>query len=95
MRYELLAGEPGESTFILVLDEGDEAFKCIAEFSEREGVAAASITAIGAFQTATIVFFDYETKSYVKIPVEAQSEVLSMSGDMNLFVRFELTTSKS
>lgn len=82
MKHKLLASEAGERTFILVLDEGDEAFRCIVDFAEREGVTSASITAIGAFRSATIAFFDFETKSYEKIPVAVQSEVLSMLGDI-------------
>lgn len=47
-------------------------------------MTAASITAIGAFRAATIAFFEYETKNYKKIPVEVQSEVLSLMGDVAL-----------
>lgn len=84
MKHKLLASDAGERTFILVLEEGDEAFKCITGFAEREGITAASVSAIGAFRSATIAFFEYETKSYSRIPVEVQSEVLSMLGDLAL-----------
>lgn len=82
MKHKLLASDAGERTFILVLEEGDEAFRCITGFAEREGITAASVSAIGAFRSATIAFFEYETKNYSKIPVEVQSEVLSMLGDL-------------
>ena len=82
MKHKLLADNAGERTFILVLDEGEEAFECITAFAEREGVTAASITAIGAFRVATIAFFEFQAKNYRKIPVEVQSEVLSMLGDV-------------
>lgn len=82
MQHRLLAADAGDRTFILVLDEGDEAFECITAFAEREGVTAASITAIGAFRAATVAFFEFQTKNYRKIPVEVQSEVLSMLGDV-------------
>ena len=82
VKHKLLASDAGERTFILVLDEGDEAFARIAAFAEENSVTAASITAIGAFRSATIAFFEYETKNYKKIPVEVQSEVLSMIGDV-------------
>jgi predicted DNA-binding protein with PD1-like motif len=84
MQHKLLASDAGERTFILVLEEGDEAFSCLTGFAKREGVTAASITAIGAFRAATIAFFEYETKNYKKIPVEVQSEVLSLIGDVAL-----------
>ncbi|AOF94406.1 PPC domain-containing DNA-binding protein [Sinorhizobium sp. RAC02] len=82
MQHKLLANDAGERTYILVLDEGDEAFKCITDFAESENVTAASITAIGAFRSATIAFFEFENRNYRKIPVEVQSEVLSMLGDV-------------
>lgn len=82
MKHKLLANDAGERTFILVLDEGDEAFSTISDFADRNGISAASVTAIGAFRSATIAFFEFETKSYTKIPVQVQSEVLSMIGDI-------------
>lgn len=82
MKHKLLASDAGERTFILVLDEGDEAFRCITDFAQKEGVTAASITAIGALRAATIAFFEFETKNYKRIPIEVQSEVLSMLGDV-------------
>lgn len=82
MKHKLLVSDAGERTYILVLDEGDEAFRCITDFAERESLTAASITAIGAFRAATIAFFEFDTKHYRKIPVEVQSEVLSMLGDI-------------
>lgn len=82
MKHKLLVSDAGERMYILVLEEGDEAFKCIADFATREKLTAASVTAIGAFRAATIAFFEFETKHYRKIPVEVQSEVLSMLGDI-------------
>lgn len=82
MKHKLLASDAGERTFILILEEGDEAFACLTDFARKEGVTAASVTAIGAFRAATVAFFEFETKHYRKIPVEVQSEVLSMIGDV-------------
>jgi len=82
VKHKLLASDAGERTFILVLDEGDEAFSSISAFAEKNGISAASVTAIGAFSRATIAFFEFEKKSYKKIPVPEQSEVLSAIGDI-------------
>lgn len=82
MKHKLLASDAGERSFIVVLDEGDEAFASITAFAERNDIAAASLTAIGVFSEATIAFFEFETKSYRKIPVPEQTEVLSMIGDI-------------
>ena len=50
--------------------------------AERGG--AASLTAIGAFSKATVGWFDLSTKTYRKIPVGQQCEVLSAIGDVAL-----------
>lgn len=82
MKHKLLANDAGERTFILILEEGDEAFTCLTAFAQQERITAASVTAIGAFRSATIAFFEFETKNYKRIPVEVQSEVLSLMGDI-------------
>jgi predicted DNA-binding protein with PD1-like motif len=82
MHSTLLAENDGKRVFALVLDAGEEAFACISRFANEQTVSAASITAIGAFELATVGFFDFETKSYKEIPVDQQSEVLSLIGDV-------------
>ena len=82
MKHKLLVEDAGERSFILVLDEGEEAFGAIRDFAEENGIDAASITAIGAFRAARIAFFEFDTKTYTPIPVDVQSEVLSMIGDI-------------
>lgn len=71
-----------ERTHILVLDAGDEAMGEITRFADERGVQAASFTAIGAFESALIAYFDTEQKQYVDIPVDEQVEVLSLAGDI-------------
>ncbi|MGQ8631134.1 PPC domain-containing DNA-binding protein [Agrobacterium sp. DE0009] len=83
MKSRLLAGG-AERTFILVIEPEEEAFEAIKRFAKRENINAASVTAIGAFSTATLAFFDLASKEYKEIPVSAQSEVLSMLGDIVL-----------
>ncbi|GAA3065290.1 DNA-binding protein [Rhizobium viscosum] len=72
----------GERSFILVLNDGEEAFQAIGRFAEEKRIIGASLTAIGAFSHATIGFFDFATKTYRKIPVEEQREALSAIGDI-------------
>ena len=40
-----------ERTFVLVLDQGEEAFRAITDFANKEQVSGAAVTAIGAFAT--------------------------------------------
>jgi len=84
MKSKLVAQNGGERTFVLVLDPDDEAFATIGKFAEQERLSAASLTAIGAFSKATVGWFDLAAKTYRKIPVAQQCEVLSAIGDVAL-----------
>ena len=82
MRSKLISESDGVRTFVVVLDSGDEAFRSISDFAAAESVTAAAVTAIGAFQNATVGWFDFASKTYRKIPVVEQCEVLSAIGDI-------------
>ncbi|MGN8153604.1 PPC domain-containing DNA-binding protein [Agrobacterium sp. 22094] len=71
-----------ERNFVLVLDDGEEAFGAITKFCEEQNITGASLTAIGAFKRAKLGFFDFAQKRYIDIPVDTQSEVLSAIGDV-------------
>src|SRR5215468_8125084 len=71
-----------ERTFVLVLDEGEEAFKAITDFANKEKISGASVSAIGAFAHAKGGWFDFAAKSYKPIDVGEQCEVLSLIGDV-------------
>lgn len=77
MKSRLLASA-AERTFILVIEPDEEAFDAIRRFARTENINAASVTAIGAFSTATLAFFDLSSREYKEIPVTEQSEVLSL-----------------
>ena len=80
--HSKLIQKNGSRTFIIVLDTGEEAFKVISSFANQNNILAASLTAIGAFERATVGWFDFDSKEYVKIPVGNQVEVLSLLGDI-------------
>ena len=67
---------------VVVLDSGEEAFAALTRFANESGISAASLTAIGAFERATVGWFDFASKSYRKIEVGEQCEVLSAIGDI-------------
>jgi uncharacterized protein len=71
-----------DRTFVLVLDQGEEAFNAITKFANHEGIDAASVTAIGAFAEAKVGWFDLASKTYKPIAVNEQCEVLSLLGDV-------------
>ncbi len=82
MKSKLVADNAGERTYVLVLDPGEEAFQTIGRFADEEHLSAASLTALGAFSKATVGWFDLAAKTYRKIPVAQQCEVLSAVGDI-------------
>jgi uncharacterized protein len=82
MRTRIVHDEGGLRTLVAVLETGDEAMGCLTQFARAEGLTAAQLTAIGAFSTAQLAFFDWQTKDYRPIPVEEQTEVASMTGDV-------------
>jgi hypothetical protein len=82
MKSQRIASEGRGETLVVILDDGEEAFSALQEFARKEGVSAASLTAIGAFSRATVGWFDFASKSYKEIAVEEQCEVLSAIGDV-------------
>lgn len=73
-----------ERTYILVIEPGEEAFDAISRFADSENIDAASVTAIGAFKSAVLAFYDLDARRYAEIPVDRQTEVLSLIGDITL-----------
>lgn len=77
---ELDAGPP--RSFVVVLGEEDSVTDELVAFAADNGVEAAAVTAFGGFRAATLGFFDLADKDYVRIPVDEQTEVLSLIGDI-------------
>jgi len=73
-------GDP--ATYVVVLEPGDEAIKALADFAGTQQLSAAQITGIGAFERATVGWFDRRTAEYHPIYVDEQCEVLSLIGDV-------------
>ena len=82
MKSKLLHDEIGLKTFALVFDKNDEVREGLLEFANANRLADAQVTAIGAFSKVTLGYFDRESKSYRKIPLNEQVEVLSLSGNI-------------
>ena len=82
MKAKLVSAREQAQVHVVVLDSGEEAFATLARFAGEAGISAASLTAIGAFERATVGWFDFDSKSYRKIEVNEQCEVLSAIGDV-------------
>jgi uncharacterized protein len=83
MRAKVLNEIP-ERTIALVLDRGDEVMSSLQAFAADHHLTASRLTAIGAFESATVGWFDWERKAYERITVDEQVEVLSLVGDIAL-----------
>lgn len=82
MKTKTVSDEPGAQVHVVILDAGEEAFAALTKFANEAAISAASLTAIGAFAKATVGWFDFAAKTYRKIEVDEQCEVLSAIGDV-------------
>ena len=70
------------ATYVVILDAGEEAFTALSDWAVRERISAAQVTAVGAFERATVGWFDRAAKDYRHVRVRQQCEVLSLLGDI-------------
>lgn len=83
MRAKLI-NDGSEKTYALILESGEEAVSQLQRFARENNLDATRLTAIGAFSSATLGYFNWESKDYEKIAVNEQVEVLSLIGDIAL-----------
>lgn len=83
MRSKLVNESP--ETHVLIFESGDEVVEGITDFAVENGLFAASLSAIGAFSSVELGYFDAVNKTYKRIPVKEQVEVLSLIGDIVLY----------
>jgi predicted DNA-binding protein with PD1-like motif len=81
MRSKLL-DEAGGRSWVLVFETGDELTETLLAFAREHGVTAADFTAIGAFETVTLAYFDWERKEYEEHLLDDQVEVLALTGNL-------------
>jgi predicted DNA-binding protein with PD1-like motif len=82
MQHKLLHENDGQRTFAVVLETGEEVMESLQSFVERQGITAAQFTAIGALSDVVLMYFDWQKKGYISIPVREQVEVASLIGDV-------------
>jgi hypothetical protein len=81
MKYKIVE-DADVVTYVVVCDPGDEAVAALTQFARAEDLEAAQITAVGAFEHATVGWFDRVARDYRRIPVDQQCELLSLLGDV-------------
>lgn len=74
--------QAGERVYVLVLAPGEEAMAALGAFAAESRLSGASLSAIGAFEGATVGWFDLEARTYRPIVVSEQCEALSLLGDI-------------
>jgi uncharacterized protein len=83
MKHKQINDAP-ERTFALVFDRGDEAVSELTRFAREQRLDAARLSGIGAFERVVVGFFDLERMDYERIPIEEQTEVVAVLGDVAL-----------
>ena len=83
MKFKLI-NEGGEKTFALVFEKRDEVITEFKRFASERRLFTSHFTAIGALSDLVLGFFDPVKKTYKKIAVQEQVEVLSLAGDVTI-----------
>lgn len=84
MKYKLLDATD-KTVYLLVFDSGDNVMEGLKTFANEHSLKAAHFTGVGAFSTVELGFFDFATRSYKKIPVNEQVELVSLIGNVALY----------
>ncbi len=81
MKYKLLNDAPLR-TYAVVFDPGEEVVNELTTFARAEKLNASQFTGIGALSSVVLGYFQWDEKSYKRIPVDEQVEVVSLLGDI-------------
>jgi predicted DNA-binding protein with PD1-like motif len=77
-----IINEGEQRSFVLVFDSGDEVIASLSSFARGHRISAAQFTGIGAFSDLVLGYFDWQQKSYRRIPLVEQVEVVSLLGNI-------------
>ena len=84
MKSKLLQNE-NQRTFVIVFETGDEVINGLLEFAKQNQINSGFFTGLGAFERVTVAFYDLEKKEYQHIPINEQTEVMSLVGNIVLY----------
>jgi len=84
MKVKLLNESGGQRDFAVIFHPGDEFFAGLTQFAEEYHVESAHLTAVGGLHDARLAWYDESKKAYRLIPIDRQSEVDSLVGDIAL-----------
>lgn len=84
MKTKLLAETAGLRSFAVVFATRDDPLEGLRRFAVEHAIGGAQLTAIGAFEALTVGYFDWSAKSYRRIAIDEQVEVLTLTGNIGL-----------
>ena len=84
MKSKLLVDGTTDKTWVIIFETGDEAMSGLLAFAAQQSITSAHFTAIGAFASAVLGYFEWETKQYRRFAVDEQVEVVTLIGDIAL-----------
>jgi predicted DNA-binding protein with PD1-like motif len=84
MRSKLIDERGGARTFVLVFGQGESVMEPLLDFLRARSIGAARLTGIGALESVTLGYFDWDTKEYERRVIDEQTELLSLTGDVAL-----------
>jgi uncharacterized protein len=84
MKSRQISGRNGERIFIVVYEAGEAFHEPLVSLANQNQLASSQFTAIGAFRSATIGYFERERRDYIKLSLGEQVEVLTLNGNITL-----------
>mgnify|MGYP001568257856 FL=1 len=73
-----------EGIFVLRLDSGEEIVQSLLDFCMQQKIFAGTIFGIGSTQSATLAFFDEQSKKYDLKTFLGMHEIAALSGNISL-----------
>lgn len=85
MKVKLVGQNNEVKTYVLVFAKGDEVMSGLTDFATQYHVTAAHFTGIGSAESARLGFLDKSRNLFRLIPINEQTEVTSLMGDIAMY----------
>jgi predicted DNA-binding protein with PD1-like motif len=72
----------GRRTVAVIFDSGEEVIQGLTAMATDRHWGGSHFTAIGAFERVELAYFDWARKTYDRLPLDEQVEVLALTGDI-------------
>src|SRR5271166_6490152 len=89
MKNKLITDLTSERIFVLVYEPGEAFQKTLLFFAQENNIGVSQFTAIGAFRSAMLGYFDRQLRDYIKFSVSEQVEVLTLNGNITFTEDFQ------